>query len=298
MLKEGDQSLTESDGAYLFRPAYEVQEESKRLDEMHAAFSVYLRGELSFAPMAEVLPRKILDLGASTTGVAAAHGRLAAQFGLGISTFSALCRAIQAAKQFPEAEVHAIDISPLPNRIFPSNIHFQLADLTQELNFETETFTIVHARLVMCHVSNGKDVIERAARLVRPSGLLLIEDLDISNLVSTGGPAVKRFISTLIQLATARGGDMEIGRKLEGIITSLGVFEDINVTEITVPLSGTGSDSANELGLALKKSFASLDLGIHGQWMTASVLQQYREEIGYSGCESIIYFSWARRSVT
>jgi hypothetical protein len=96
---------------------------------MHAAFSVYLRGELSFAPMAEVLPRKILDLGrvnilfvetesyrATAAGVAAAHGRLAAQFGLGISTFSALCRAIQAAKQFPEAEVHAIDISPLPNR--------------------------------------------------------------------------------------------------------------------------------------------------------------------------------------
>ncbi|KAJ7822851.1 S-adenosyl-L-methionine-dependent methyltransferase, partial [Mycena leptocephala] len=227
---------------------------------MHAAFSVYLRGELSFAPMAEVLPRKILDLGRVNI------------------------LAIQAAKQFPEAEVHAIDISPLPNRILPSNIHFQLADLTQELNFETETFTIVHARLVMCHVSNGKDVIERAARLVRPGGLLLIEDLDISNLVSTGGPAVKRFISTLIQLATARGGDMEIGRKLEGIITSLGVFEDINVTKITVPLSGTGSDSAkNELGLALKKSFASLDLGKHGQWMTASVLQQYREEIGYSG---------------
>jgi hypothetical protein len=34
---------------------------------------------------------------------------------------------------------------------------------------------------------------------------------------------------------------MEIGRKLEGIIASLGVFEDINVTKITVPLSGTGS---------------------------------------------------------
>jgi len=260
-------------GGYVFRPACEVPQELQRLDEMHAAISRYFGGQLCLAPMAATSPSKILDLGCGSGAWV-----------------------IQAATQFPEAEVHAVDISPLPDRIFPSNIHFHLTDLTQELDFEPETFDIVHSRLVMCHV--GKEVIERVARLVRPGGLLLLEDTDLSNLVTTGGPAVGQVISTLMQLIRARGGDGEIGRKLEGIIATLGFFEDVHVTRITVPFCGTGPNAAkNELGLAIKKAhasgdFATLLANLVGQGVT---MEQYRKELGQSGCEGIIYFTRARR---
>ncbi|KAJ7224546.1 S-adenosyl-L-methionine-dependent methyltransferase [Mycena pura] len=244
-----------------------------RLDEIHAAISRYFGGQLCLAPMAAMSPSKILDLGAVT-----------------------VYRAIQAATQFPEAEVHALDISPLPDRILPSNIHFHLADLSQELNFEPETFDIVHSRFVMCHVLNGKEVIERVARLVRPGGLLLMEDIDISNMVTTGGPAVGQVVSIMMQWMRAHGGDGEIGRKLEGIIASLRFFEDVHVTRITVPFSGTGPNAANnELGLAW--NFMAGDVGtlLAGQGVTTDTMEQCRKELRQSGCEAIIYFTWARR---
>ncbi|KAJ7224545.1 S-adenosyl-L-methionine-dependent methyltransferase [Mycena pura] len=269
-------SDTSYQGGYILKPACEIPEELQRLDEIHAAISRYFGGQLCLAPMAATSPSKILDLGCGSGAWA-----------------------IQAATQFPEAEVHALDISPLPDRILPSNIHFHLADLSQELNFEPETFDIVHSRFVMCHVLNGKEVIERVARLVRPGGLLLMEDMDISNLVTTGGPAVAQVVSILMQLMRARGGDGEIGRKLEAIISSLRFFEDVHVTRITAPFSGTGPNAANnELGLAIKKSHASGDavatLFVE-QDVTTDTMEQYWKELGQSGCEAIIYFTWARR---
>ncbi|KAJ7244835.1 S-adenosyl-L-methionine-dependent methyltransferase [Mycena rebaudengoi] len=60
--------------------------------------------------------------------------------------------AIQAALQFPDAQVIGLDMSPHPDRQLPRNMSFQLGDLTKELNLEPNSFDIVHASLVMCHV--------------------------------------------------------------------------------------------------------------------------------------------------
>ncbi|KAF8144315.1 hypothetical protein K438DRAFT_1992957 [Mycena galopus ATCC 62051] len=92
----------------------------------------------------------------------------------------------------------------------------------------------------MAHVFDGEGAIKRAARLVRRGGLLLIEEMDLSSMLATGAPAVRRFISALMQSISARGGDGEIGRKLESIITSLGSFEDVHVNKITVSFDGNG----------------------------------------------------------
>ncbi|KAF8135834.1 hypothetical protein K438DRAFT_1997296 [Mycena galopus ATCC 62051] len=254
-----EEKRASNDRTYVLRPAGEVPEESQRLDERHTAISRYLGGRLCFASVAQVRPRKIVDLGA-----------------------------IQAAKEFPEAEVHAIDISPLPNRILPSNIHFQLADLTKELDLEPEAFHIVHARFVMAHVVDGEGAIKRTARLVRPGGLLLIEEMDLSSMLATGAPAS----------ISARGGDGEIGSKLESIITSLGYFEDVHVNKIKVPFDGNGVDAAkNKLGLAFKKASAAASIHLVGQGVTSDMVEQYRRELSHTGNELSIYFSWAYRSV-
>jgi hypothetical protein len=82
-------------------------------------------------------------------------------------------RAIQAAQMYPEAEVIAVDISPLPQRFvqvphliqarkstsrlirpLPANVKFQQLDLSSdsELPFGPETFDVVHIRFALIHV--------------------------------------------------------------------------------------------------------------------------------------------------
>jgi SAM-dependent methyltransferase len=140
---------------------------------------------------------------------------------------------------------------------------FQQADLSKEMNFAgQETFDVVHARFVMCHVSsvrpatypfNGhplrfqtgkKDAIERAARLVRPGGLLIIEEGDFNTLIQTcaGNPSVQRFLAIVSDAVSARGGDMDIGRKLESILTSLKGFKHVQVNTLAVPFDGSGGE--------------------------------------------------------
>ncbi|KAJ7130719.1 S-adenosyl-L-methionine-dependent methyltransferase, partial [Mycena filopes] len=130
---------------YAFTHASESGPEMRRLDDLNAAFTQYAGGRLSMAPIAGN-PQKIIDLGC---------GRGA--------------WAIQAALEFPEAQVVATDMSPLPPRLSetPENIHFVLADLTKEWEFELGTFDIVHARLVLIHVPNPEQVIARVLHSLR-----------------------------------------------------------------------------------------------------------------------------------
>jgi 2-polyprenyl-3-methyl-5-hydroxy-6-metoxy-1,4-benzoquinol methylase len=134
---------------------------------------------------------------------------------------------------------------------------FELVDLTKDLEFDKETFDIVHSRLVMSHVSlipsvcgvdcakriqisNGENTVKRAAQLVRPGGLLLMEDLDISSLVRTGGCGVHQMVSKMLKVISSNAADGELGRKFEGIVTAIGYFPQVHVHKIAIPLSGNG----------------------------------------------------------
>ncbi|KAF7345642.1 S-adenosyl-L-methionine-dependent methyltransferase [Mycena venus] len=252
---------------YLLTIAYESDEETQRLDEMHAAFTCYFGGKLSQAQITDVHPRKILDLGCGSGAWA-----------------------IQAAVQFPEAQVIAVDISALPKRQIPENLRFQLGDITnlQSSDFEEESFDIVHSRLVMTHVPNGEEAVKRAAQLVKPGGLLLMEDLDLGSLVSTGGPAVRRLALRIIEIWESRSVDAELGRKLAGIMASVESFPQVHVHKIAMPFAGTGSDEAtNELGLAVKKSWIQASEGLGGRLSTQGITEvmekEQSEELGRGG---------------
>ncbi|KAJ7493949.1 hypothetical protein FB451DRAFT_1215747 [Mycena latifolia] len=243
-----------------------------RLDDLHAGFRQYFGGRLCLHQ--ERRPGKIIDLGA-----------------------------IQAAVQFPDAEVLAADISPLPDLTLPANVVFARADVMKELSFVPGTFNIVHCRLVVTHIQNARDTIARVARLVRPGGLLLLEDMDLSRLRETGAPTIHRIVSRFMESMVARGGDPEIGRKLEGIIGSLASFERVHADKITVPCSGTSPDhdpAANTLGLAVKmnvrRAFVDFLRRHSGQAVSEDMIKQYDEDLAQSGCEATYYFCWARRS--
>jgi len=263
--------------------ASELDAELLRLDEMHLAVTRFLGGKLSFAPIADIHPRKILELGCGSGAWA-----------------------IQAAKEFPEAEVVAADISPLPNRETPENMSFQLIDLTKEWAWEKETFDIVHARFVMTHVPNAEDVIKRAAQLLKLGGLLLLEESDKNSLVETGGPAFQRSMSTVLQRWQSRAGaDPEVGRKLADIITSTGYFPDVHVNKIPVPFAGNGPDEAkNELGRALNTSWIRALDNAESQRVAQGLVpdplsKEQKKQLQDSNCTAVLdeYFCWAQRAL-
>ncbi|KAF8173801.1 hypothetical protein K438DRAFT_2050661 [Mycena galopus ATCC 62051] len=202
-------------------------------------------------------------------------------------------------------------------------MNFQLADLTKSLGFEVETFDIVHARLVMTHVSSlfraawlklnektkvvdGREVLHRASRLVKPGGLLLIEDVDLVSLAESGGSATRQIIHKIKGIVDGFGGDAELGKKVEAIIVSWGDFSQVQVKKVTMPFGANGPGEAlNQLGLGIKKSFSTMfepfPNRFHDQGITQELIREYNlnEEQEQSDNKSAMdmYFCWARRSL-
>ncbi|KAF7370213.1 S-adenosyl-L-methionine-dependent methyltransferase [Mycena sanguinolenta] len=241
---------------------FDLSEERRELRDQHEAFVQYFDGKLGLAPLDDLRPSKIIELGSGSGAWA-----------------------IQAATQFPDAQIVAVDRAPMPERVFPANVHFQMADLTKELEFEAESFDIVHARSVMIHVQNPEDVLRRASRLVKPGGLLLMEETDLA-------------------FQDSQGADVEFGRKAEGLVKSLNDFSDVQVKKISIPFGGNGPDDAlNKLGLGMKQSLMTASGPLSQRYadrgLTPEVAREFNEEQERSDNQSAmdLYVCWARRDM-
>ncbi|KAJ7367704.1 S-adenosyl-L-methionine-dependent methyltransferase [Mycena albidolilacea] len=252
----------------------------QRLDKHHLAFTEYLSGKLSPAPLDELRPGRILELGCGSGAWP-----------------------IQATTQLPAAQILAADRSPLPNRFLPANISFQMADLAKEGDFKPDHFfDIVHARFVFCHVSNTHDAFRRLAQLVRPGGLLLIEDINALSYFETAGPVSRRdhYISMMKQSCDERGADMEFGRKTPDLIRALDDFPDVQVQKMSMPFGVNGPDDAlNHLGPATKKFYIgtvdSVAEYLAPRGFTREMALKYREELENDSVD--VYCCRARRAL-
>ncbi|KAJ7640798.1 S-adenosyl-L-methionine-dependent methyltransferase [Mycena polygramma] len=269
------------ESTYTLKTAEDVSERN-RLDEMHSAFKEYLDGKISFAPIYGTLPTRILELGCGSGAWA-----------------------IDAAIAFPDTEVIATDLSPTLLGIpLPENVKFQIVDVTQNLPLELATFDIVRARLLLMHVQNAKDVLERVAILVKPGGWLVLEEMNLCSMIESGGPVVSRVMSLYAGILEARGADANIGKDLESIIRGTGSFSEIHAQKISMPIScnGTVSPKLARLGAAFEKTNKQLvthwaqiffELGFN-----EDVAEQYQKEIDSDVREVIndMHFVWAQRT--
>ncbi|CAK5276621.1 unnamed protein product, partial [Mycena citricolor] len=136
------------------------------LDEQHEAIQAHLgHDKLCYAPLEELEPRRILELGCGT-GLWAA----------------------QAAQMFPDAHVVAVDSSAMSSRSLmrlPENASFYQTSILDYLDTQPESFDIVHARFVLMHNPNPEALINRTIGVLKPGGYLLIEDYDFNSLIET-----------------------------------------------------------------------------------------------------------------
>ncbi|KAF8590187.1 S-adenosyl-L-methionine-dependent methyltransferase [Ramaria rubella] len=193
-----------------------------RLDDMHDSLKEYLGNQLSFAPIEGMAPKRILEMGCGTGAWA-----------------------IQAAQAFPNAEVVAVDIAPLPDRPLPPNLKFHTLNLTQAFPFEAETFDIVHARFVFIHLPMFEDVLKRTVQLIKPRGWLLIEDADTLP-HGTLPPNIQFFWEQLRTFQKSVGSNPMAASMLPIVLQSTCAFSEMNVKQVYVPITRVSPTQCND----------------------------------------------------
>lgn len=91
------------------------------------------------------------------------------------------------------------------------------------------SFDLIYSRFLLCHLARPLDALREMQALLRPGGILVIQDLDFSSLFSTPpNPAYQRFVELGLALAATRGVDFCFGLKLAGAFLALG-FEALQM---------------------------------------------------------------------
>ncbi|KAL5531028.1 hypothetical protein ACEPAG_3904 [Sanghuangporus baumii] len=265
---------------YTLQPAYVSQTELQRLDRVHIAFTEYFGGRLALAPLDTMKPRAILDMGC------------------GSGAWS-----IDAALRFPEATVHAVDISPVPSRSLPSNMQFQLLNLRDPFPFEEASFDIIHIRML----PDVEQFLHRVAALIKPSGWLLIEEPDDDDSSQDGTrrgiAAQSPLVAKLHSIIRSHGSEPCIGKDLQRILASSGQFSEVNVEKVTIPMCGQPVTSAAMQKFSLVWRDSHLDIAnslpalYSAQGLTEDMAKQFREDLEdvtrkFTAC---IYLTWSMR---
>ncbi|KAJ6475243.1 S-adenosyl-L-methionine-dependent methyltransferase [Mycena vitilis] len=185
-----------------------------RLDAMHNGIDKFLEHKLTTVDLGQ--PRKILEIGAGSGAWA-----------------------IQAGKLYPDAEVLAVDMNPLPSRPLPSNVRYEQINVLKPFPYPAGSFDVIHIRLVLCHLPDGHSVLARIIDLLAPGGWLLIDDIDWTE--AFGGldkaPGIKRGLTALVKSMEAEAGDPHYGKTLEPYLKASSQLSEVHVREVDLPIS-------------------------------------------------------------
>ncbi|MGO9048731.1 MAG: class I SAM-dependent methyltransferase [Xanthobacteraceae bacterium] len=107
----------------------------------------------------------------------------------------------------------------------PSNVEFQLGDAYGS-NLPAGTFDLVHMRFVASTAGNPERLLKEAIRLVRPGGLVALQEPDGSTLnCYPPHPAWDRLKSALMAAFKGVGADLELARKLYFLVQQAGLCD-------------------------------------------------------------------------
>ncbi|KAF9030977.1 S-adenosyl-L-methionine-dependent methyltransferase [Hymenopellis radicata] len=252
---------------------------------MHNGISKFLGDKLSPADLGQ--PRKILEIGAGSGAWA-----------------------IQAAKQYPDADVLAVDMNPLPARPLPPNVRYQKLNVLEPFPFAAGSFDVVHIRLVLCHLPDGHAVLSRIIDLVSPGGWVLVDDIDWSEAFQglDKAPGIKGGLASLVKSMEAEAGDPHYGKTLKAYLESSSALTDVHVQEVDLPINPIPQEPAlGGLSQVMKKSLVGA-IGAATVSQTVGLIKDFKEvqqafldEMASDGVEwqysCQMYFAWAKKRV-
>ena len=111
------------------------------------------------------------------------------------------------------------------------NVDYRVGDvLAAELAPE---YDAIYARFLLTHLAEPAAAVARIAAGLRPGGVLIIEDIDVSgSLCHPYSAAYERYLEVYSETAHARGFDPEIGPRLPGLLSGAGLVPvSVNVVQ-------------------------------------------------------------------
>jgi len=85
---------------------------------------------------------------------------------------------LEMAHEFPHVQFSGLDLVPIQTRYPPDNVLFEIADVTDRLNFEDASVDVVHARMTCLSADAIPGFLREVARILRPGGLFLSAEWD------------------------------------------------------------------------------------------------------------------------
>ena len=125
----------------------------------------------------------------------------------------------------PSGSVTAIDLDLrlLERRASPTLSPMRLDVRREELPGDAH---LVHSRLLLEHLPECPDVLQRMVRALRPGGWLVVTDTDFGPMrVSEPDPAFDRVASAFMKAVRAAGWDPQLGPTLPRLLESCGLVE-------------------------------------------------------------------------
>jgi SAM-dependent methyltransferase len=131
----------------------------------------------------------------------------------------------------PEGHVLATDLDPrFLARLARHNLRVMRHDIVDG-PLPKESFDLIHARLLLCHLPTREHVLDRMIDALKPGGWLVIEDFDGLSLPPdpTLNPAetLLRSSAAVRELLRSAGVDLGFGRRVAGLLRARGM-SDIN----------------------------------------------------------------------
>ncbi|WP_232374719.1 class I SAM-dependent methyltransferase [Mycolicibacterium mengxianglii] len=125
------------------------------------------------------------------------------------------------------AAVTAIDIDTrFIDHLDSELITVRRADIREE-EFPRAEFDLVHARLVLEHLSDRRELLDKLAATLRPGGWMVIEDMDWTTfgLIDDSGGAFSRVAEVVIDFMARTGFEPNYGGQVIGDLVDAGLVD-------------------------------------------------------------------------
>jgi SAM-dependent methyltransferase len=154
-------------------------------------------------------------------------------------------------------------------------------------------FDLVHARFQICTFGRGPDLVQRYRRLLRPGGVLVLEDPDAETWsFAPRAPALDRVVAAVLRAFGELGGDFGAGERNAPLLAAAGLPPTVCRHVLRVPAHHPFLRLPLQFATALRPRL----LGFLDEGELAALLREAERELaaGVTGTSFTLVQSWGR----